>query len=92
MLQTILRKLAIETEVSHLAAGMNSCIGATCTMDPDILPQQIRQGLFDHLLDRAGIALALPAGVAATTIGENQGVRHRLFHSIIKANGSQIRA
>lgn len=91
MMQSVCREVTIETEVSHLAAGMDSCIGATGTVNPNILSQEVGQGFLNDLLYCPSIALALPTGVATTPIGEYKDVGHRRFHSIKAAKGSQIR-
>ena len=63
-------------EVNHLHQTMNACIGATCAQGGDFLGGEFFEGFFQFVLDGEARALALPALIGLTVVGDAQSDSH----------------
>ncbi len=55
---------------------MNACIGAACTQGCDLLGGEFFEGFFQFILDGKTRALALPALIGLTVVGDAQSDSH----------------
>ncbi len=79
-----------ELKMRDLPTSVDPGVGTAGTGQPHWLLQQVRQSLFDHLLDGCGIELALPTGIGRSAVGQIESVDHDELHSKMK-KGVQIR-
>ncbi len=55
---------------------MNACIGAACALGGDFLGGEFFEGFFQFVLDGEARALALPALIGLTVLGDAQSDSH----------------
>ena len=66
-----------EIKMSHLPAGMHTCVCAPCPIHHDLLSTRRQDRAFQHRLNGKAIGLALPAYKACAIIFNNDFItRH----------------
>ena len=63
-------------EVEALAAGVDSGIGAPAPVGFEALVEDLREGVFKHILNAVALGLALPAVKVGAVVGANAFPSH----------------
>ena len=66
------RKMTVRAEVGDHGAGMDAGVGTAGTMQDDLFANDLAEGFFDNLLDRAAFSLALPADIGGAVVFNGQ--------------------
>ncbi len=80
-------ELIRRVKVSDLAGGMDACVGASRSMDPQGLLGNFGKGTFQAPLDGVSIGLELPAAERASVVSNGQFKAHTQFFAKFSSIG-----